>query len=87
MSLLAKEERPTTRVGVEPPRLARMKDARQTSLYDDSSRLSLDTSIEVLQRHYSHITPEMVASRLASKIDTARKAVESQQAAIVGRMG
>ncbi len=49
--------------------------------------LSLDTSIEMLQRHYSHITPEMVASRLASKIDTARKAVESQQAAIVGRMG
>ena len=87
MSLPAKEERPTTRVGVEPLRLARMKDARQTSLYDDSSRLSLDTSIEVLQRHYSHITPEMVASRLASKIDTARKAVESQQAAIVGRMG
>ena len=87
MSLLAKEERPTTRVGAEPLRLAQMKDARQTSLYDDSSRLSLDTSIEVLQRHYSHITREMVASRLASKIDTARKAVESQQAAIVGRMG
>ena len=87
MSLLAKEERPTTRVGAEPLHLAQMKDARQTSLYDDSSRLSLDTSIEVLQRHYSHITPEMVASRLASKIDTARKAAESQQAAIVGRMG
>ncbi len=87
MSLLAKEERLRMRVGAEPPRLARMKDARQTSLYDDSSRLSLDTSIEVLQQHYSHITPEMVASRLAGKIDTDRKAVESQQAAIVGRMG
>ena len=87
MSLPAREERQRIRVGAEPPPLARMKDARQTSLYDDSSRLSLDTSIEVLQRHYSHITPEMVASRLASKIDTARKAVESQQAAIVGRMG
>ena len=87
MSLLAKEERPTTRVGVEPPRLARMKDARQTSLYDDSSRLSLDTSIEVLQQHYSHITPEMVASRLAGKIDSARKTVTSQKAAIEGGIG
>ena len=87
MSLLAKEERQRIRVGAEPLRLAQMKDARQTSLYDDSWLAQLDTSIEVLQRHYSHITPEMVASRLASKIDTARKAVESQQAAIVGRMG
>ena len=85
MSLPAKGERQRIRVG--SPRLAQMKDARQTSLYDDSSRLSLDTSIEVLQQHYSHITPERVASRLAGKIDTARKAVESQQAAIVGRMG
>ena len=87
MSLLAKEERPTTRVGAEPPRLVQMKDAKQTSLYDDSWLAQLDTRIEMLQRHYSHITPEMVASRLASKIDTARKAVESQQAAIEGRMG
>ena len=87
MSLLAKEERPTTRVGAEPPRLARMKDARQTSLYDDSSRLSLDTSIEVLQQHYSHITPEMVASRLAGKIDATRKTVTSQKAAIKGGIG
>ena len=87
MSLLAKEERRRIRVGAEPPPLARMKDARQTSLYDDSSRLSLDTSIEVLQQHYSHITPEMVASRLAGKIDSARKTVTSQKAAIVGRMG
>ena len=64
-----------------------MKDARQTSLYDDSSRLSLDTSIEMLQQHYSHITAEMVASRLAGKIDSARKTVTSQKAAIEGRMG
>ena len=87
MSLPAKEERQRIRVGAEPPRLAQMKDARQTSLYDDAWLAQLDTRIEMLQRHYSHITPEMVASRLASKIDTARKAVESQQAAIVGRMG
>ena len=36
MSLLGREERPTTRVGAEPPRLAQMKDARHTSLYDDA---------------------------------------------------
>ena len=53
----------------------------------DSSRLSLDTSIEVLQQHYSHITPEMVASRLAGKIDSARKTVTSQKAAIEGGIG
>ena len=64
-----------------------MKDASQTSLYNDSSRLSLDTRIEMLQQHYSHITPEMVASRLASKIDTARKTVESQKTAIKGGIG
>ena len=87
MSLLAKEERPTTRVGAEPPRLAQIKDARQTSLYDDSWLAQLDTRIEVLQQHYSHITPEMVASRLAGKIDSARKTMTSQKAAIEGRMG
>ncbi len=87
MSLPAREVRPTTRVGAEPLRLAQMKDASQTSLYNDSSRLSLDTSIEMLQQHYSHITPEMVASRLASKIDTARKTVESQKTAIKGGIG
>jgi integrase len=27
---------------------------------------------QVLQQHYSHITPEMVASRLAGKIDSAQ---------------
>ena len=42
---------------------------------------------QVLQQHYSHITPEMVASRLAGKVDSARKTVTSQKAAIVGRMG
>jgi len=41
----------------------------------------------MLQQYNGQITPERVASRLAGKIDTARKAVESQQAAIVGRMG
>ena len=87
MSLLGREEKQRIRVGAEPPRLARMKDARQTSLYDDSSRLSLDTSIEVLQLHYSHITPEMVASRLAGKIDSTRKTVTSQKAAIEGGIG
>lgn len=86
MSLPAKEERRRIRVGVEPPPLARMKDARHTSLMTTLG-WQLDTRIERLQQHYSHITPEMVASRLASKIDTARKAVESQQAAIMGRMG
>ena len=87
MSLPAREERQRIRVGAEPLRLAQMKDARQTSLYDDSWLAQLDTRIEMLQRHYSHITPEMAASRLAGKIDSARKTVTSQKAVIVGRMG
>ena len=48
----------------------------------EALRVNMGTSIEMLQQHYSHITPEMVASRLAGKIDSARKTIESQKAAI-----